>query len=87
MILVDFIMRHLIQIHLLLPLFKPMVQSRSVGAEVCFIGDTNPIVTKSVCTAIGAIVDNDLIDILAQSRRGVTQVLEVFHLFTPLTSI
>jgi hypothetical protein len=28
-----------------------------------FIGDTNPIVTKSVCTAIGAIVDNDLIDI------------------------
>jgi hypothetical protein len=24
-----------------------------VGAEVCFIGDTNPIVTKSVCTAIG----------------------------------
>jgi hypothetical protein len=35
----------------------------SVGAEICFIGDTNLIVTKSVCTAIGAIVDNDLIDI------------------------
>jgi hypothetical protein len=35
----------------------------SVGAEICFIGDTNSIVTKSVCTAIGAIVDNDLIDI------------------------
>jgi hypothetical protein len=31
MILVDFIMRHLVQIHTPLPLFKPMDQSRRGG--------------------------------------------------------
>jgi hypothetical protein len=34
-----------------------------MGAEVCFIGNADLVVAESICTAIGAVVDNDLIDI------------------------
>jgi alpha-tubulin suppressor-like RCC1 family protein len=35
------------------------------GAEVCFIGNTNLVVAQSICTAISAVVDNDLINLKA----------------------
>jgi hypothetical protein len=45
--------------------------TQSSTPEICFIGNTDSIVTKSICTAIGAIVDNDLIDIFCTTYNAI----------------